>query len=144
MEKVVAKHFSRLTADELFRIYKARVSVFVVEQTCPYQEVDDDDIASTHVWIEENDQLAAYLRIIPKETGVVKIGRVLSLTRGTGLGAKIIRAGIDTATKQMGAHTIHIEAQTYAKGFYEKAGFVVNGEEFLEDGIPHVPMILKF
>ena len=74
----------------------------------------------------------------------VSIGRVISARRRCGLGSKIVKAGIDVARNKLNAECIIIGAQSYAREFYEKAGFKQNGNEFLEDGIPHIPMILTF
>ena len=145
-QTLVIKKFDRLTPREVYEILKIRTAVFVVEQNCPYQEVDGTDYNSLHVWLEENDEIVAYLRIFEKdsENGTVQIGRVLSKRRGEGLGAKIVEHGIEAAQLEMGAKAIFIEAQTYALDFYKKFGFEPCGEEFLEDGIPHVQMELKF
>jgi len=143
--ELVIKNFDRLTSREVYEILKIRTAVFVVEQNCPYQEVDGTDYDSLHVWLEENDEIKAYLRAFPKtEDGkTVQIGRVLSKERGVGLGAGILDAGIEAVKTELNPDIIVIEAQTYAIPFYKKFGFEVNGEEFLEDGIPHTPMILK-
>ena len=145
-QTLVIKKFDRLTPREVYEILKIRTAVFVVEQNCPYQEVDGTDYDSLHVWLEENDEIVAYLRIFEKdsETGTVQIGRVLSKRRGEGLGAKVMEHGIEAAQLEMGAKAIFIEAQTYALDFYKKFGFEPCGEEFLEDGIPHTPMTLTF
>ena len=74
------------------------------------------------------------------EPGTVQIGRVVTAIRGVGLGRKILQEGIDYAIREMGAEQLYIEAQVYAKEFYEKEGFTVTSEPFLEDGIPHVQM----
>ena len=140
--ELTGKHFSELTTEELFDIYKLRVSVFVVEQSCPYQEVDSADKTAYHIWLKEDGELLAYLRVLPR--GVVReevsLGRVIAVRRRCGLGRRILAAGIRTAVEQFGADCIVIEAQTYARGLYEKAGFVQTSEEFLEDGIPHIQM----
>ena len=140
--ELTGKHFSELTTEELFDIYKLRVSVFVVEQSCPYQEVDSADKTAYHIWLKEEGELLAYLRVLPR--GVVReevsLGRVIAVRRRCGLGSRILAAGIRTAVEQFGADCIVIEAQTYARGLYEKAGFVQTSEEFLEDGIPHIQM----
>ena len=140
--ELTGKHFSELTTEELFDIYKLRVSVFVVEQSCPYQEVDSADKTAYHIWLKEDGELLAYLRVPPR--GVVReevsLGRVIAVRRRCGLGSRILAAGIRTAVEQFGADCIVIEAQTYARGLYEKAGFVQTSEEFLEDGIPHIQM----
>ena len=142
--ELVIKNFDRLTSREVYEILKIRTAVFVVEQNCPYQEVDGTDYDSLHVWLEEKDEIKAYLRAFPKsEDGkTVQIGRVLSKERGVGLGAKVLSSGIEAVKAELSPEQIVIEAQTYAIPFYEKFGFEVNGEEFLEDGIPHTPMIL--
>lgn len=138
------KTFEELTALELFAIYRLRVSVFVVEQACPYQEVDDDDLSALHVWLEDDGGIAAYLRVLPPDgpEAPAHIGRVISARRGQGLGAAVVRHGITAAFSAFGRRTIEIEAQSYAIGFYEKLGFAVTGGQFLLDGIPHVKMEL--
>ena len=145
-QKLIIKKFDRLTPREVYEILKIRTAVFVVEQECPYQEVDGTDYDSLHVWLEENDEIVAYLRVFERdaENGTVQIGRVLSKRRGEGLGAKVMGYGIEAAQLEMGAKAIFIEAQTYALDFYKKFGFVPCGEECLEDGIPHTPMTLTF
>lgn len=142
--ELVIKNFDRLTSREVYEILKIRTAVFVVEQNCPYQEVDGTDYDSLHVWLEEKDEIKAYLRAFPKSDDgkTVQIGRVLSKERGVGLGAKVMSSGIQAVKAELSPEQIVIEAQTYAIPFYEKFGFEVNGEEFLEDGIPHTPMIL--
>ena len=137
------KHFSELSAQELFAIYKLRVSVFVVEQNCPYQEVDDADEHAYHIWFEDEDGIEAYLRVV--EPGVVfpecAIGRVIAVKRRCGLGTKIVSAGLRAAQERYGAEAVRIEAQTYARKLYEGLGFVQTSEKFLEDGIPHIGML---
>ena len=137
------KHFPELSAQELFAMYKLRVSVFVVEQNCPYQEVDDADEHAYHVWFEDEDGIEAYLRVV--EPGVVfpecAIGRVIAVKRRCGLGTKIVSAGLRAAQERYGAEAVRIEAQTYARKLYEGLGFVQTSEEFLEDGIPHIGML---
>ena len=141
--ELVVKHFSELSAEELFEIYKLRVSVFVVEQNCPYQEVDDADKLAYHVFLKDADGIQAYLRVLPEKAvfDEVSIGRVIAVKRRCGLGTRIVSEGLKVAREKFGAERIKIEAQTYAKGLSEKAGFVQSSEEFLEDGITHVQMI---
>ncbi len=140
-----AKHFSELTTRELFEIYKLRVAVFVVEQKCAYQEVDDIDSQAYHLWFEDDEGIQAYLRLIP--AGVarqeVSLGRVIAVKRRCGLGTKIVAQGIRIAQEKLQAKEIIIEAQTYVRKMYESLGFVAESEEFLEDGIPHIRMCLK-
>ena len=143
--ELTVKHFSELNAKELFEIYKLRVSVFVVEQECPYQEVDDADRSAYHVWLRDEDGIEAYARVLPAGVAfpTAAIGRVIAVKRRCGLGTKIVAAAIDTARDRLGADKITIEAQTYARSLYEKAGFRQTSEEFLEDGIPHIRMELE-
>lgn len=142
--ELVVKHFSELSAEELFAIYKLRVSVFVVEQHCPYQEIDDADRVAYHIWLQDENGIEAYARVLPKGTTfpTVAIGRVIAVRRRCGLGSKIVSAAIHTAKEKFAAEQITIEAQVYARTLYEKAGFRQTSEEFLEDGIPHIQMKL--
>ena len=139
------KQFSELSTEELFEIYQLRVSVFVVEQKCPYQEVDEADKAAYHIWCRDEEGIQAYARVLPP--GVTfpetSIGRVISLKRRTGLGSALVSKAIEVARKQCQAGTITIEAQVYVRKLYEKLGFQQTSEEFLEDGIPHIQMQLK-
>ena len=139
------KHFSELTTEELYAILRLRVSVFVVEQNCPYMELDNLDQDAIHVWLEDEDGIEAYLRILDRraENENVAIGRVITVKRRCGMGTRILQEGIKAARELLGADKIYVEAQTYAKGLYEKQGFQQVSAEFLLDGIPHVRMILE-
>lgn len=143
--KLVVKHFSELSADELFELYKLRVSVFVVEQKCPYQEVDDADRAAYHVWLKDENGIEAYARVLPQGAvfPTASIGRVIAVKRRCGLGSKIVEAAVNVARIYLNAGKITIEAQVYARSLYEKHGFRQTSEEFLEDGIPHIQMQLE-
>ena len=136
------KYFNELSNIELYEILKARAAIFIVEQKCIYQDLDDIDYNSLHIFYEDNKKIIAYLRIFPKEKDVVQIGRVLSIEQGKGFGGKILSEGIKIIKKEMNVKKIYIEAQKYAIGFYEREGFKVCSQEFLEDGIPHVQMEL--
>lgn len=142
---LIIKHFDELSARELFEIYRLRVSVFVVEQSCPYQEVDDADKSAYHIMLCGADGIQAYARLLPP--GVcfddAAIGRVIAVKRRRGLGSRIVSAAIDAAREKFSADSISLEAQVYAESLYEKLGFVRTSEPFLEDGIPHVKMTLK-
>lgn len=141
----IVKHFSDLTTRELYELLKLRVNVFVVEQNCPYPELDDKDLNAYHVLGCEDSKLVAYLRVLDKGVSFehVSIGRVVSVNRNKGYGRQILKKGIRVAKEKYEPDIIEIEAQTYAKEFYEKEGFVQTSEEFLEDGIPHIKMELK-
>jgi ElaA protein len=143
--ELTVKHFDELGTQELFEIYKLRVSVFIVEQSCPYQEVDDADRQAYHIVLRDENGIEAYARVLPKGVNLedVSIGRVIAVRRRCGLGSRIVAAAIDTAREKLHAEKITVEAQTYARGMYEKLGFVQTSDEFLEDGIPHVKMTLE-
>ncbi|MBP3204266.1 MAG: GNAT family N-acetyltransferase [Lachnospiraceae bacterium] len=137
-----SKFFHELTTKELYEILKARAEIFVVEQNCVYQDLDDRDYASLHVFYEEDEKVVAYLRAFSKDEKTVQMGRVLTVKHGTGLGGMLLKAGIDQIQEKLCPNQIYIEAQCYATGYYVREGFRVCSDEFLEDGIPHVGMEL--
>lgn len=144
--ELCVKRFDQLTLDELYDIMELRVAVFVVEQTCPYPEIDGRDRGAYHVFLRDEGGIQAYLRVLDRGVSFpeVSIGRVIAVKRRQGLGTEILRAGIRTAVEKFGADAIRIEAQTYARSLYEKQGFRQVSEEFLEDGIPHIQMLLRW
>ena len=143
--KTCVKKFEELTAAELYRILKLRVDVFVVEQKCPYPELDDCDQKALHIWLEDEEGIQAYLRVLDRgvKSEWVSIGRVAAVKRRTGLGTKILRIGIEKAKEIFVADLLYVEAQSYARSLSEKLGFRSCSEEFLEDGIPHIRMLLN-
>jgi ElaA protein len=144
METVIKK-FNQLTVEELYEILKLRAEVFVVEQNCAYQDLDDIDKEAYHVYLQEEGKILAYLRVIDKGKRLdeVSIGRVISLKRRCGLGTKLMAEGVKVAKEKYGAKRIKIGAQCYAKPFYEGCGFRQISGEYLEDGIPHIYMIYE-
>ncbi|MCR5812766.1 MAG: GNAT family N-acetyltransferase [Lachnospiraceae bacterium] len=138
-----SKYFDELTTTELYEILRARAEIFVVEQNCVYQDLDGIDYESLHVFAEEGGKVTAYLRAFHKDENTVQMGRVLTLRHGEGLGGKLLREGIAQVRARMQPAKICIDAQCYATGFYEREGFRICSEEFLEDGIPHVQMVLR-
>ena len=138
---LVSKFFWELTTEELYEILKVRTKIFIVEQNYPYLDPDGMDYQSLHVFYEENGQVLAYLRAFRKDEEMVQMGRVLSAEHGKGYGGKILTEGLDQIRQKMNPKRIYIEAQCYATRFYEREGFRICSEEFLEDGIPHVIMI---
>ena len=138
------KGFEELSPHELYDLLRLRVDVFVVEQRCPYPELDGRDQAALHVWLRDESGIQAYLRIMDRGVAgeYVTIGRVIAVQRRKGLGTRILAEGIRLARERFGAEQIYLEAQVYAKGLYEKQGFRTISEPFLEDGIPHVKMLL--
>ncbi len=141
--KLIVKYFDDLTTKELYELLKARISIFVLEQNRVYQDLDDKDYHSLHIFFEDNGEVVACLRAFLKEDNVVQIGRVLTLYHGNGLGGKLLKEGIAQIQNKMNPKKIYIEAQCYATGFYEREGFKICSEEFLKDGISHVAMDLK-
>ena len=137
------KRFDELTPDELYAILRLRTAVFVVEQNCPYLDPDGRDRTALHVWLEDADGIAAYLRVTDRdgERGDVSVGRVIAARRRQGLGSRVLREGIRVARERFGADRIRLDAQVYAQRFYELQGFRRISEPFLEDGIPHVRML---
>ena len=142
--QLISKFFDELTTRELYELLKARAEIFVVEQTCVYQDLDDLDYNGLHVFYEEDGKVLAYLRAFPtgSDRNIIQMGRFLTVEHGTGLGGKLLVEGLKQIREKMNPQQIYIHAQCYASGFYERAGFQICSEEFLEDDIPHVEMIL--
>lgn len=141
---IIVKHTNDLKPNELVEIFKQRTKVFVVEQNCPYPEVDDDDFDDLHVCLVEDGKLKAYARIINKQTHIT-FGRVLVVKefRGNGLGKEIVTAALKEITQRFPNVKIRIQAQVYLQDFYSSFGFKTISETYLEDGIPHIDMILR-
>ena len=138
------KTFSELTTAELYELLRIRTDVFVVEQNCVYQDMDYDDQQALHLWLTKDGQIVALCRVCPAGTHMeqVSIGRVITTVRGKGYGKQIMLAAIEAAKKHFGATRIDLEAQEYAKVFYEQVGFRQSSETFILDGIPHIRMTL--
>nr|CAI9744684.1 N-acetyltransferase ElaA [uncultured bacterium] len=136
------KSFSELTTDELYELLRIRSEVFVVEQNCVYQDLDYDDQKSVHLWLTKDGNVVALCRVCPAGTHMeeISIGRVITVERGKGFGKRMMLEGIETAKECFGAKRIDIEAQEYARGFYEQVGFRQSSEPFILDGIPHIRM----
>ncbi|MGO1581257.1 MAG: GNAT family N-acetyltransferase [Peptoniphilaceae bacterium] len=138
------KKFEELTNLELQKIYKERVKVFVVEQHCFYQEVDDNDLIALHLFSTEKDDIVAYARIIPGD--IVSIGRILvnNKYRKKKLGKVLVEKALEVSKEHFPNKEIHISAQAYLKDFYSSIGFEkLEKDYYLEDGIPHYNMIYK-
>ena len=139
--------FEELSNQQLHQIFAARCAVFILEQKCPYQDIDGKDPHCHHLiaW-DDDDEVAAYVRIVPAGLSFAEpsIGRVLSSKkwRGTGIGKNLIANGIANL-RQLYPHTaIRIGAQAYLEKFYASFGFETVSEMYLEDDIPHVDMLL--
>lgn len=142
------RSFSALSNSELYSIMKIRQEVFIVEQNCPYLDADDKDQVSHHLWLNLNEQVVAYCRVLPPDIsyeGYTSIGRVVShrLYRKAGLGQRMMRFAIDFAKGTWPEKPIKISAQCYLEAFYGSFGFRPVGTAFLEDDIPHIAMVLE-
>ena len=141
------KTFNQLSTKELYQILQLRSEVFVVEQNCVYQDVDDKDQKAWHVLGVKNDELVAYTRIFKagdyfKNTS---IGRVVvkKEERKYGFGKEIMIASLKAIKEEIGIVEVELSAQVYLKRFYNDLGFTEIGEGYLEDGIPHIRMLKK-
>lgn len=144
--KLSVKKTSELSVPEFLEIMKARIKVFVVEQECPYQEIDDQDDNAIHMILRVDGQLAAYTRIIKDSSqGDIRFGRVLVLKafRHQHLGREIVSATIEEIKEDFPGNNIKIAGQSYLQKFYESFGFKPVSEVYSEDGIPHIDMVLK-
>ncbi|WP_139973180.1 GNAT family N-acetyltransferase [Ochrobactrum sp. CGA5] len=131
----------------LYSMLKLRVDVFVVEQKCPYPEIDGKDLDAFHLRILDGAELAASLRVLPPEQGgkPVKIGRVVVASdyRGYKLGQRLMKEAIDFAHARFPGIAIELGGQSHLEKFYGSFGFVAISDEYLEDGIPHIDMRLE-
>jgi ElaA protein len=129
---------SELTTGQFHDLLRLRVDVFVVEQACPYPELDGRDLepGTTHLWVDVDGEVAATLRLLT-DADCHRIGRVATAVahRGNGHAAALVNQAMELCDGP-----VELDAQTYLKNWYQNFGFVQNGEEFVEDGIPHVPM----
>ncbi len=143
----ILKKFTELTTAELYAIMQLRNEVFVVEQNCVYQDADDKDQSSLHFCGWEGSKLVAYTRIIPPGISYpeASIGRVVTSPayRNTGAGRTLMKKSIELTFNNFGCTQIKIGAQVYLTKFYSSLGFIQSSEEYLEDGIPHIEMILN-
>lgn len=131
--------FTELDAFTGYLLWQLRERVFVVEQECPYLELDGRDLepGTRHLWLEDDGSPVAYLRVL-EDPGELRIGRVLvaATHRGQGLGERLMHAALEAVEDR----SCRLDAQSYLVGWYAGLGFTPCGEEFVEDGIPHVPM----
>ncbi|MBW8358834.1 MAG: GNAT family N-acetyltransferase [Weeksellaceae bacterium] len=149
MNEVVwkVKTFRELTTDELYAIASVRIEVFVVEQQCPYPDLDGYDQQAVHLWAEKNGEVIAYCRIF--NPGIkypeASIGRVLTAPkfRNLKLGKVLMRFAINTVEARFRTAEIRISAQDYLLKFYDEFGFADTGKKYLEDDIPHTEMVRR-
>ena len=142
---IITKTFSELNTEELYQILRLRSEVFVVEQDCVYQDIDNKDQKAIHLYFKENDEILAYTRIF--KAGYYyenpSIGRVVvsKKNRGKDVGKKIMIDSIEYIKQNMKGKKIELSAQKYLDKFYKDLGFYKTGEDYLEDGIPHQRML---
>jgi ElaA protein len=133
-----------LTIDELYAILKLRQDVFIVEQKCAYADADGHDDRASHLFAVDGDEVVACARIfapgVRRDEAV--IGRVVTAARvrASGIGRELMRRAVAAVEEQHGRVAIWLGAQKYLQRFYESFGFVRDGDDYLEDGIPHLPM----
>ncbi|GIC76686.1 GNAT family N-acetyltransferase [Moritella sp. F3] len=141
--------FNKLSTLQLYELIKLRVNIFVVEQTCPYPELDDKDTIDDvyHLCGSQNDEIIAYARLLPAGISYenVSLGRVATkdTARGNGLGHQLIIEALKQCEQHWPGKTIDIGAQEYLQSFYQKYGFKPISEVYMEDGIPHIDMRLN-
>lgn len=139
------KSFDELTNHEMYNMLRLRSEVFVVEQNCPYLDLDNKDQESFHLLYYVDNQLAGCTRLLPAGLSYdeISIGRVVIAPsyRGLGLGVKLMEASISGCEEKFGKGKIKISAQYHLSKFYQSLGFSEKGEVYDEDGIPHIAMI---
>lgn len=142
--KWTSQTFEQLSKEDLYLILMERVNVFVVEQTCPYPEIDHRDQEAIHLIAKENGTIVAYCRIF--QNGIVykeaSIGRVLVTQAGRkkGYGKMLLIKALEKLS-ELGETSVKIQAQSYLKSFYESFGFKAVSDVYDEDGIPHLDMV---
>lgn len=145
--KCILKEFNELTTAELYEILKLRVEVFVVEQNCPYQDLDDKDQSAYHMFLEDNGEVVAVLRILPENVSYreMAIGRLIvkKSYRGKGISRKMMKRAMEFITKDLGKEKIRISGQAYLSDFYQNLGFEKVSEMYLEDGIEHFEFLYE-
>ena len=140
------KKFADLTNKELHDIFRLRVDIFIVEQNCPYPEIDGKDPKSLHLIYKENDEIVAYARLLPPGVSYdeASIGRVVvaESRRGTGLGYELLEQSVKLSVAEYN-QPIKIGAQAHLEKYYGSAGFIKVSDVYLEDDIPHIDMLLS-
>jgi len=145
--EVTVKTFQELTLEELYKLLQLRSDIFVVEQECVFLDPDDKDQKALHVLGWEESELVAYARIFGPGAYFTEasIGRVAvkKAFRGKGFGVQLMQASIQAIGRRFKTLNIALSAQKYLERFYRDLGFLPEGNEYLEDGIPHLRMVLK-
>ncbi|MEE1043136.1 MAG: GNAT family N-acetyltransferase [Clostridia bacterium] len=135
-----AKRFLELSVDELYEILKSRTEIFLLEQNIVCQDMDDKDRESLHCFFRDGNRVVGYLRAFCSDSESVTIGRVLTLDHKKGMGKELMTKSVEEIKRHFGCKKILVHAQKQAAGFYEKMGFSVISEEYMEEGISHLTM----
>lgn len=140
-------NLEEMPAKDLYQILKLRQDIFIIEQECNYEDIDNIDPISEHIYLKDNEKLIAYSRIVPAGTKYdhPSIGRVIveKNYRGSGLGKEIVKRSLILLTER-GIRTVYIEAQSHLQSFYESLGFQKISESYPIDGISHIKMVHNF
>lgn len=139
----ISKTFSELSTNELYEILKSRAQIFLLEQNIICLDMDDLDRVCLHCFFFEDNRVKAYLRAFRQDANTVTIGRVLTLQHRKGLGRELVTKALEEAKKHFGCKNICVHAQKQAVPFYEKMGFAVISDEYLQEGIVHVTMEMQ-
>ena len=138
--------YTDLSPQEIYAIFAARQAIFIVEQNCPYLDMDGKDLDALHLIAWSNNEVAAYLRLIapgvsyPNEPS---LGRIITtkIARGSGLGRELVVRGLDKIYELYPTLPTRIGAQAHLHKFYGSLGFVQTSEPYDEDGIMHIEML---
>ena len=145
--KITTYTYQQLSKEKLYQIIRLRLEVFVLEQNCIYQDLDNKDQKAIHLVGEEDGKVIAYTRLFKKGDYFenASIGRVIvkKESRKKDYGKKIMQKSIEELKNEHNEENIEISAQKYLIKFYDDLGFKKIGEEYLEDNIPHIKMVLK-
>jgi len=141
----IHKKFSDLSTQELCDILELRQNVFIIEQGCIYPDIDGLDTLGEHIWLQAEEDIISYLRILPssKKHKLPTIGRMITHPdyRKMGYGKRLMQKGVEISRAIYPSLPIFLSAQVEAKPFYEQLGFIASGEAYLEDGIYHIDML---
>lgn len=140
---LLIKKFDELSNSQLYEILKSRAEIFLLEQNIVCQDLDDEDYNAWHFFFEDGGRVIAYLRAYYEDGDKLKIGRVLTLTHGKGIGTELMRKTLEYINANIPCSEIFVNAQKSAKDFYSFLGFIPDSDEFLEEGVVHIRMKLK-
>ncbi len=138
--EIKVKRYSELSRDEIYEILKARARIFVVEKGMTCLDPDGRDKDCLHAMLYDGDALMAYFRA-EKFSGYVKLGRVITLKHGLGYGKMLLLGAEGMVAEMLGNRAFMVHSMCDARGFYERLGYTADGEEYLEENIPHITML---